>query len=61
MSDLIKNCENMILQVQDLLKQNTEWISRYAEYAEKINANMSIPSIISTSFFYYVLLFITLS
>ena len=30
----------MILQVQDLLKQNQEWISRYAKYAEKINAKL---------------------
>ena len=40
MGDFIKNCKNMISHVQDLLKQNTEWISRYAEYAVKINANM---------------------
>ena len=40
MSDFINDCENMILQVQELLKKNTEWISRYARYAEKINANL---------------------
>ena len=40
MKDFIKNCENMILQVQDFLKQNQEWISRYAEYAVKINAKL---------------------
>ena len=40
MNALIKNCENMISHVQDLLKQNTEWISRYAEYAVKINAKL---------------------
>jgi len=40
MNAFIKNCENMISHVQDLLKQNTEWISRYAKYAKKINAKL---------------------
>lgn len=40
MKDFFDECKNTISQVQELLKQNTEWISRYAEYAEKINANI---------------------
>jgi len=39
MSDFTDECKNTISQVEELLKQNTEWILRYAEYAEKINAN----------------------
>ena len=38
MSDFIKECENTISNVQGLLKKNPEWVSRYAEYARKINA-----------------------
>ena len=39
-NDFISDCENMISTVQKLLMQNTEWISRYAKYAEKIKANL---------------------
>jgi hypothetical protein len=38
MRDFIKNCENTISSVQGLLEKNPEWVSRYAEYARKINA-----------------------
>ena len=42
MEDFINKCNSMILEVQDLLvqKENTEWILRYAKYAEKINTNL---------------------
>lgn len=38
MNDFIKECENTISNVQGLLEENPEWVSRYAEYARKINA-----------------------
>jgi hypothetical protein len=40
MKDFIDECNNTISQVEELLKQNTEWISRYARYAKKINAKL---------------------
>ena len=40
MEGFINECENMIFKVQELLMDNNEWISRYAEYAKKINANL---------------------
>ena len=40
MNDFINECENLVLEVKGLLKQNTEWILRYAQYAEKINSNL---------------------
>ena len=39
-NDFSNDCEKMISNVQKLLIQNTEWISRYTKYAQKINANL---------------------
>jgi len=39
MQDFIKECKETISKVQQLLIQYPEWILRYAEYANKINAN----------------------
>ena len=53
MKDVIKNCENMIIQVQDLLKQNQEWILRYAKYAKNTylkNMNLSICNNIEAAY-----------
>ena len=35
-----KDCGTIISEVQAFLVENTEWISRYAEYAEKIKDNL---------------------
>jgi len=40
MNDFINECDNLVLEVKGLLKQNTEWILRYREYAEKIISNI---------------------
>ena len=40
MADFTDECKNTIEHVQDLLKQNKEWESRYLKYAEKINNNL---------------------
>jgi hypothetical protein len=40
MSDFDDECGKTILKVQDLLKQNQEWESRYVKYAKAIKANL---------------------
>ena len=40
MSDFIKECEDTILKVQELLKRNGEWEARYLKYAKAINNNI---------------------
>ena len=40
MSDFIDSCNKTISDVQEFLKQNSEWILRYEEYALKINTNI---------------------
>ncbi len=40
MSVFIDDCQNTISKVQELLKQNTEWQTRYLTYAKEINANL---------------------
>lgn len=40
MNDFVKKCEKRISEVQELLKQNPEWIKRYADYAQDISVNL---------------------
>lgn len=40
MNNFILECNNTILEVKRLLKENPEWISRYEKYAEKIDKNL---------------------
>lgn len=42
MSDYVDKCKNVILDVQNLLKEKKEWVERYSNYSELMDANKKI-------------------